>query len=252
MRTILLSGALLLGTVTASFAQTAAIDPVAVTILNRMADNIGALRSCSFRLDASHDELDPDLGAVVRLHDSHEVFIVGPDKMLVNTKGDKGQRGFWYDGKQAVYYSYAENNYGRVKAPATIIEMIERIHDDYGVDFPAADFFYPTFVDDLIAQSKRIVFRKTVRVDDRDCFHVVAQGPEQDLELWIANDAANLPVRYLFRNHGKDGTTQYEGTFTEWTMNPELPATMFHFTPPPGARELRMLVRSEKPAGGKP
>ena len=251
MRTILLSGALLLGAVTPSLAQSPAIDPVAVTILNRMADNIGELRSCSFRLQASHDEYDSNLGALVRDHDSHEVFIVGPDKLLVNTRGDKGQRGFWYDGKEAVYYSYTENNYGRVKAPATIIAMIDRIHDDYGVDFPAADFFYPTFVDDLIAQSKRITYRKTVRIDDRDCFHVVAQGPEQDVEIWIANDAANLPVRYLFRNRGKDGVTQYEGTFTEWTMNPELPATMFHFTPPPGARELRMQARNEKPAGGK-
>ena len=250
MRTILLSGALLLGAVTPSLAQSPGIDPIAVTILNRMADNIGALHSCSFRLQASHDEYDPNLGALVRDHDSHEVFIVGPDKLLVNTRGDKGQRGFWYDGKEAVYYSYTENNYGRVKAPATILAMIDRIHDDYGVDFPAADFFYPTFVDDLIAQSKRIAYRKTVRVDDRDCFHVVAQGPEQDLEIWIANDAANLPVRYLFRNHGKDGVTQYEGTFIEWTMNPELPATMFRFTPPPGARELRMQARNEKPTGG--
>jgi hypothetical protein len=250
MKTLLLSAALILGVTTPAFSQSRTDDPKALTVISRMADNIGALRSCTFRLRVSHDEWHHDAGMLVKLNNAHEVFLVGPDKMLVNTTGDAGHRGFWYDGKQAYSYWYGENNYGRVAAPPTIVAMIARIHEDYGVDFPAADLLSPTFVDDLIAQSENIAFLKPVRIGDQDCFHIAANGKEQDMELWISNDAATLPVKYLFRTREKEHVIEYEGTFSEWKMNPDLPATLFRFTPPPGSREVRMVARGEKPVSG--
>ena len=252
MRTILLSAALVLAAAAPAPAppQSNADDPRALTVLNRMADNIGALHSCTFRLDVSYDEWDAEAGMLVKLHNSHEVFLVGPDKMLVNTTGDAGHRGFWYDGKDAYSYWYGENNYGHVSAPPNIIDMIKQIHEDYGVDFPAADLLYPTFVDDLVAQSQRITFRNSVRIDDQDCFHIVAKGADQDMELWVANDAAMLPVKYLFRTREKGQQTEYQGIFADWKMNPDLPVTLFRFTPPPGSREVRLVARNEKTNSG--
>src|SRR5215510_15855650 len=235
MKTLILSAALILVATTPAFPQSNTDDPKALTVINRMADNIGALHSCTFRLNVSRDEWNADAGMLVKLSDSHEVFLVGPDKMLVNTTGDAGHRGFWYDGKEAYSYWYGENNYGRVSAPPTIIEMIKSIHEAYGVDFPAADLLFPTFIDDLVAQSQRITFRKPVRIGDQECFHILAKGTAQDMELWIANDAATLPVKYLFRTREKGQVTEYEGTFSDWQMNPDLPPTLFRFTPPPGS-----------------
>jgi len=74
------------------------------------------------------------------------------------------------------------------------------------------------------------------------------------MELWIANDAATLPVKYLFRTREKGQVTEYEGTFADWKMNPDLPVTLFRFTPPPGSREVRLVARDEKttkPGGRK-
>jgi len=256
MRTCLLSLVLLLGVaspaLSQSSSQSSSDDPKALTVINRMADNIGALHSCTFKLEISHDEWNADAGMLVKLNDTHEVYLVGPDKMLVITTGDAGHRGFWYDGKDVYSYWYGENNYGRVSAPPTIIAMIQKIHDDYGVDFPAADLLSPTFVDDLRAQSDSITFLKPVRIDDQECFHIAAAGADQDMELWISDDGLMLPVRYLFRTREKGQVTEYEATFSDWKMNPDLPATLFRFTPPPGAREVRMVAREQKPnAGGK-
>jgi len=252
MKAIFLSAALMLGAAAPGFPQSGTDDPKALTVLNRMADNIGALHSCSFRLDVSHDEWNADADMLVKLNNSHEVFLVGPDKMLVNSTGDAGHRGFWYDGTEAYTYWYGENNYGRVPAPPTIIAMIQRIHEDYGVDFPAADLLNPTFVDDLIAQSKRIAFLEAVRLGEQDCFHIAAKGKDQDMEVWVSNDAATLPVKYLFRTREKGQVVEYQGTFSDWKMNPDLPVTLFRFTPPPGSREVRLVSRNEKPkSGGK-
>jgi hypothetical protein len=250
MRTILLSGALLILAAPSS-AQTSRSDPGAITLLNRMADVIGELHSCAFRLEASHDVFDSDIGTLVKRHDSHEVAIVGPDKMIVSSRGDGGHRGFWYDGKSAIAYSYDENNYGRLPAPNTVIAMIDSLHDAYAIDFPAADFFYPTFVADLIAQSTRVDYLGEVEVDDTKCFHIIAKGNTQDVQVWIESAAAALPIKYVIRDKGKSQVTEYEGTFSEWQINPDLPSSLFSFTPPPGAREVRVLARNPKPSGGK-
>jgi len=252
MKTILLTGALLLGAVAPLHAQPQSTDPVAITILDRMADNIGALHACSFHLDAAHDVFDADAGTLVKRHDAHDVSLVGPDKMLVDSRGDGGHRAYWYDGTSVVYYSFDENNFGRVPAPRTIIGTIDSLHNAYGIEFPAADFIYPTFVTDLIAQSERIVYRGQVRIGTKECFHILAKGAAQDMEIWIANDAATPPVKYVIREKTKDRVMEFEGTFSEWQLNPDLPSTMFGFTPPPGAREVRMLARDPKRTGGRP
>jgi hypothetical protein len=252
MKTIIISGVLLLCAVASVDAQPPATDPVAITILDRMADIIGGLHACSFHLEAAHDVFDADAGTLVKRHDSHDVTMVGPDKMLVISTGDGGHRSYWYDGASVVYYSFDENNYGRVPAPPTIIGTIDSLHSAYGLDFPAADFVYPTFVSDLIAQSERIAYRGTVRIGARECFHIVARGASQDVQLWIASEAATLPVKYVIREKRKDQVIEYEGTFADWQLNPDPPSTIFSFTPPPGAREIRMLARDSKQRGGRP
>jgi len=233
-------------------AQARSQSPAAITLLNRMADIIGEFHACSFHLKVAQDVLDDTLGTLVKRHSAQQVYMVGPDKMLVNFRGEKGHRGFWYDGIHASYYSYDENNFTRLNAPRTIIATIDSLHSAYGIDFPAADFFYPSFVSDLIAQSQRIAYLGTATVAGKECFHIVAASAVQDVQIWIADDATVLPVKYVIRTKEKGSDKEFEATFYDWQVNPDLPHSMFTFTPPPGAREIRMLARNASRTGGRP
>lgn len=217
------------------------MDTAAVMILDHMAQNIGDLHACGFRLSTSQDAMDRRLFLTVKQLGEHDVYMVGPDRMLIDSNGDKGHRGFWYNGTEMVYYSYTENNYGIMPAPGTIIEAIDSLHRTYSIDFPAADFFYPTFVDDLIAQSDRIALVGSTVVGGKPCFHIAATGKTQDVEVWIANDATFLPVMYVYKDKTGDQTLEYTGRFSNWSINPDMPGSMFNFTPPPGAREVFIL-----------
>jgi hypothetical protein len=221
------------------YAQESKIDTTAIMILDKMADMIGELSSCSFTLNTSNDAIDVDLG-LIKYFNVHQVYMVGPDKMLINSQGDKGHRGFWYNGKQLMYYSYSENNYGVIDAPSDILATIDTVHKNYGIDFPAADFFYPTFTDDLIAQSDEIVYVGKSKVADKDCFHVIAKNEEMSIQIWISDDALLLPMKFVIVYYDINPNEQYEGTFSDWRLNPELPNAMFEFTPPPGANRLRL------------
>jgi hypothetical protein len=218
------------------------IDTTAILVLDRMADMIGSLYSCSLDLDTRNDVNDPEHGTITRFT-RHQVHFSGNDRMHVNSTGEMRHKGYWYNGWQVVYYDFTENNYGIVEAPSTTIATIDEVHHSYGIDFPAADFFYPTFTDDLIAQSDRIHYLGTAMVEGRECFRVVAHGKVQTVQLWVANDATFLPVRYIITDHAK-GNTQSAGYFTNWRINPDLPDQLFEFQPPPGAHRVRMMPRT--------
>lgn len=224
--------------------QVPTVDTAAILILDRMSEVIGSLHSCSYTLRTAHSHDDQDHGRITLFQD-HKVYLTGPDGLHVNTTGDKGHFGFWYDGDQVVYYSFTENNFGFMEAPGTIMETIDEIHHRYGVDMPGADVFYPTFVDDLIDQSDMIHFVGTSVINGQECFRVVAHGKEQSVQLWVANDATFLPVRFIVTEHTMNGA-QYSGAFSDWTLNPDIPPAIYQFMPPPGASLIRIMPRVEQ------
>jgi hypothetical protein len=165
-------------------AQESRVDTVAVMIIDRMASVIGELNSCSFTLNTSTDVKDPDFG-LVKQTEKNDVFLSGPDKMLVHSYGDKGHRGFWYDGVNAIFYSFDENNYAFIDAPDNLIAMIDTINKKYGIEFPAADFFYPTLTDDVLNLFDNIVYLGKKKLNDQECFHIVATNKDMSVQFCL-------------------------------------------------------------------
>lgn len=223
-------------------AQNFQIDTVAVMLLDKMSSIIGELKSCSFKLNTSNDVIDVDLG-LVKYFNQHQVHLVGPDKMLINSTGDNGHKEYWYNGKQLAYYSYSENNYAIIDAPSSIIATIDTVNEIYGVDFPAADFFYPSFTDDLINQSEEIIYIGKSRIGGNDCFHILARNDIIGIQIWISDDAMFLPVKFVISYYDVNPNTQYEATFSDWKINVDIPDAMFEFTHPAGANELLLLKK---------
>ena len=244
MKKLMLSSIWVLFTLSA-FSQTVKYDPTAVLILDRMSDIIGQLHSCSYKTNASHDEYVPEYGMVKQFVNS-EVNMVGPNKMVVNFWGPHGHRQCWYNGNQFAFYDYDENNYGIVPAPATIIATIDSIHQYYDVDFPAADFFYPAFTDDLLENSDKVVYLGTTHLNGKECFHIAAMSKVTNTQIWISNDSYMLPVKYVIDYYTLADSPQYETTFSDWQINPDIPDVMFEFLPPPSATKVRIMSTTEQ------
>ncbi len=226
------------------FAQGKRHDSLAILIIDRMTDVIGDLESCSYKLNTANDIWDPSAGLVKHFAD-YEVYMSGPSKMLINARGHKGHRQYMYNGEQLAYYSFDENNYGVIPAPGTIIKTIDSISDNYGYDFPAADFFYPAFTDDLLEDSDSLRFLGMVKIFGKEYFHILASGKKLDFQFWVTNDAYNLPARFVITYKTERGSPQYHAAFSEWQINPTLPAAMFDFLPPPGATRVRIMSKTD-------
>jgi hypothetical protein len=229
----------------ALFAQEKKVDPNAVIILDRMSDIIGDLESCTFKLASTYDTYD-QMRNLSKKHTNSTVYMVGPDKMLINSTGDKGHRQYFYNGSNLWYYSHDENNYGVIETPSNILLTIDSVFNAYAIEFPAADFFYPAFTDDLIEHSTEIFSLGKSIVNGLECYHILAVGKELSVQIWISNDALSLPVKYMIVYHQYDGNPQFEATFSDWQINPNLPDAIFDFTPPVGASPLRIISKNGK------
>lgn len=222
-------------------AQETKIDPVAVQILDHMSDVIGQFNSCAYNLSTSQDINDHDVGMIKSYSESH-VIMVGPDKMQIKVNGNKGNRGFWYNGSSITFYSFTENNYAKIDAPDNIIGAIDTVSMNYDLEIPAADFFYPSFTDDILESFETVKYLGEKIVDNESCFHLKTTNDEMEVQYWISNDSYNLPKKYLIIYKDKQNM-QFEGTFSNWEINPDIPDAVFEFTPPPKAREIKILAK---------
>ncbi len=222
-------------------AQNKRVDSVAIAILDRMTDIIGDLNSCSFQLERSLD-VKNEFGWEKK-YSIDEVYLQAPNKMLVEIEENQDHRGYWYNGELLVYYSFKENNYSVLEAPSTIIDMIDGIHQNFGIEFPAADIFYPEFTKDLMVEYDNIIYLGEKEIDGQVCYHIMAVDKNINLQLWISNSSYMLPKKMVVINKDENNK-QYEVTFKNWQLNQEIPSTLFDFTPPPNAKNISIMIKS--------
>lgn len=233
---------LLLGLFVPARSQEKTYDTTAIVILDHMSAILGDLTSCRVRLSTETDLADAQLGVVTN-HELSDLSFSGPDRMLLEIWGDKGHRGYWYNGKSLTWYSFTENNFVIIDVPGKTIDMIDSVYNAYEIYFPASDIFNPTLSDDLITQSDYISYEGKTTVDGRTCYQIAAIGKEFSAQFWVADELRFLPVKMVLCLNGDALFKRYAVTFSDWEINPSLPGAMFEFALPPGAHEIAILPK---------
>jgi hypothetical protein len=221
------------------------IDTVAVTVLDRMSAVIGDLNSCSVTIRSNYDITSKDLG-LIKHSDEEQLFLHGPNKLLLKSDGDRGSRDFYFDGNTFSYYSMDKNQYGQIDAPMSLVEMIDTVNKLYGIEFPAADFFYPSFVDDILTDSKELVYLGLTRVDGKECYHIAGKAQDKTFQFWVSDDAYCLPLKMVIVYTGREMNPQYEATLSDWQVNPTLPDAIFTFSVPHKAQRVKLIPLTHK------
>jgi hypothetical protein len=225
--------------------QVRRIDTVAVAILDKMSAIIGDLGSCSVTIKSNYDVTSKELGLIKHSDEDH-LYLHGSNKLLVKSEGDRGSRDLYYDGKTLSYYSMDRNQYGQIDAPASLVEMIDTVSRRYGIEFPAADFLYPTFVDDILAESKELVYLGLTTIDGKECYHIAGMGSDKSFQFWISDDAFTLPIKMVIVYTTKPMNPQYEAVLSDWQVNPTLPDSMFDFSIPLKAQKVKLMPLTAK------
>ncbi|WP_185967829.1 DUF2092 domain-containing protein [Formosa sediminum] len=216
------------------------IDLDAILLFDQMGEAIGELNSVSFHLSTITEEPGTDKD-IKKLYNECDVKMVGPDKMSVKQHSMDTHSAYYYNGKVITYYSFKENNYVTVEAPSNIIDMIDFMHDNFSMDFPAADFFYPTFTDDIIENFNSITYIGLELLGGVECNLAKIENENVSVKIWISAEDHTLPKQFEITYKKKDNL-KFQATFSDWQLNPELNDDIFEFEPPTSARLISVLI----------
>lgn len=220
------------------------VDSVALHILDKVSAGIQNLNSCSFRTTAYYDVWVDGLGYVKHSNVS-EVAMAFPNKIKVHTTGDKGTHSIWYNGSIFTYYTKKNNQYSQFKFEGTIIQVIDSVNNSYGIEFPAADFFYPGFVSDLLNTGGNLIYVGTTPVDDKMCYHIAGNDINGTVfQFWITDDESWLPCKMSISYKEDSGSAQYEAIYSGWIINSDIPPAMFNFETPPSSNKVKLVKTS--------
>ncbi len=223
--------------------KTGVYDERAVEVLDSLSNSVGELTSVSYTLNTIVQEKNSK-GDIVEIINEHDVYMRGPNKMMVHTKGTRGEKNFWYNGISFAYYSYLTNEYDTMAAPATILKTIDLLHKKYNIDFPAADFFYSTLTDDVLKNFDKLLYWGTNKIEGKKMDVISAYNKNITIQLWV--DSANkLPIKFVILGEGKGNRERYEATFSNWRLNPQLPDIMFEYKPTSDAKKIKLQPRKK-------
>lgn len=212
-------------------------DKDAIEHLDKLSETIGQLNSCSYTLNSVST-----IANKTEFVNESDVYFRGPNKMYIHITGTKGTKGFWYNGSSFAYYVYDKGTFDTIAAADNIIAVIDQLHNEYGIDFPAADFFYPSFTDDVINNFSEVLFLGDKKNDGINCIVIEAINDEKILQIWIDKDT-NLPHMMTIVKSDNKGDS-YEAVFSNWRVNPQLPDLLFEFEPP--SNSTRVKLQSKK------
>jgi hypothetical protein len=240
-------------------AKAPAIDPAAITALNKMGEFLRKHPNLQIKADTSTDEV-LESGQTVQLDAQVELSVRRPDRLRLNKVSDRKTREFFFDGKTFTMFAPKDGYYTQFPAPPNLQQLVELLGRRYGIDLPLADLFYWGTDKSGIADVRAAVNIGPSTVLGAKCDHYALRQRDVDWQIWIQQGAEPLPRKLVVTNVEDPARPQHEVAMT-WTLNPTLDDKLFVFVPPKDAHPIEIedaeklarparQGRPARPAGG--
>ena len=222
-------------------AQTKAVDPAAVKILQRMTGYVGGLQTFNVHTrNTLEDELDS--GHRVDFDISADVIIRRPNKLHAERKGDLIDQAFYYDGKTLTLYNPSDRVYATEPAPGTIEEMLDYARESLGLMVPVADLVYRNAFALLMQDvTLAVVVGKSV-IGGVTCDHLLFGRPGVDFQVWVAESGPPLPYKYVVTDTATPARLSISTVMSGWDVTPSVADTRFTFEPPEEVKSISFIA----------
>jgi len=217
--------------------------------LEAMATFLAKAQRLSVTIDCAYDVVQ-DSGEKIEFGERRELTLRRPDRARVDvTRRDGARRGLLFDGTQLTAFDLDEKVYATVSKPGTVDAAFDYFVNDLNMRLPLREILKTDFPRELkdVLGSARLVGEEQLGGAATD--HIAFRGHTTDAQLWIPRDGDPLPKRIVITYRLAGGQPQFEADLGAWNLAPDLPDTLFTFTPAVGAEQIPILVprREKKP-----
>jgi hypothetical protein len=216
---------------------------------NRAADRVEAMarflakaKRLTVTIDCLYDAMQ-DSGEKIEFGERRMVALRRPDRARIDvTRRDGGRRGLIFDGTQLAVFDLDEKVYATVSKPGTVDAAFDYFVNDLKMRLPLRELLDADLPDRLedVVDSARLVAEEQLGGVATD--HVALRGDTADLQFWIPRDGDPLPKRLVISYRLAGGQPEFEADLSEWNLAPDLPDSLFAFTPDTGAEQIPVLI----------
>ena len=213
------------------------VDPESIKALQSMGAALQSLNR--FRVTAAIDsEKVLDDGQSFNAVPFSELLVQRPNKLRVNARSAQAERQLYYDGKQLSLYTPALNFYSTEPASHTLGGLDALFVNEYRMSLPMADLFRWGTENAPSDEIVSALYAGQDLVGTDTCDQYVFRQGELDWQIWIATKDRRLPCKVVITNRAH-GATEYSAVYT-WTLKPTFTNQVLKFTPPKGAKPIRL------------
>jgi hypothetical protein len=222
-------------------------DAQAMAILQRMADFLSQAQRLSVTAEIGFDVVQ-ESGEKLEFGETRQIVIRRPDRARIDiTKRDGATSGFIFDGQTIAVFNAKEHVYATAARPGTLDEAIDYFINDLDMRFPLAEMFSSQLAETLPDKVRAAYYVEQANIAGVPCDHLAFRGDWADIQLWIAQGDPPLPRRVVLTYKDAEGQPQFRAQFSDWNLAPDVPDSLFVFTPPAGAAKIAFAAREPAP-----
>jgi hypothetical protein len=213
-----------------------AIDPAAITELNRMAAYLKTLRAFQVQAEVIREVVLED-GQKVQFASAADMVVERPNRLRLDVNGDRQSRLFLFDGQNFTVYAPKMKYYAQVAAPNTIGELIDRVEEKYELQLPLVDFFRWGTDDSMLGNITGARDMGPSVIDGVTTRHYLIRQEGLDWQIWIQTGDHPLPRKVVLTTTTDEARPQYTAVYT-WNLAPSYNQGAFVFTAPEDAKMI--------------
>ena len=221
-----------------------AVDPGSIQALKHMGAYLQTLKRFRVSTEVTGERVLRD-GQKLQHAAKAELDVARPSKLRARMSSAKIERELIYDGKTVTLYAPAQKYYSTIEFSEPIGQLIERLEERHGVEFPLADLFrWGTPAAPLDKIESAMYAGQDVVGKDLCDHHAFRQG-SIDYQVWITPGATPLPRKVVITNRADEARPQSVSVIT-WNLKPTFQDSVFSFKPPQGAKKVDIAQRKAK------
>jgi hypothetical protein len=212
-------------------------DTRARSILEQSARFISAAPQLRLRAKVAWDVI-LETGERVEMGSTRTITIRRPDRGRVSgERRDGGRMEFFFDGQTATTYRVDRQRYARVELPGRLDAALDHLLLERGFRAPLAALTYSDLAAVLLPRAETARYIGLETLDGVRCHHLAFGNPDIDWQLWVEEGKRPVFCRLVVVYKTDPGAPKFCAKFAEWDLSPEVPDSLFEFSPPEGAQE---------------
>jgi len=247
---VIMSFSLSLAAQSGSPQKKADIDPGAMATLDKMGAYLRTLNAFQVKAVQTTDDVLEN-GQAIQSDRVVDVLAVRPNRLRVEIEGDDMHRLFLYDGTSFTIYGQLINYYATVPAPRTIVELIDTLNAEYGIDMPLADLFRWSSPGSLEKQEiTSAIDVGPSSVEGTSCEQYAFRQEGLDWQVWIQQGDYPLPRKLILTTLTDDARPRHSQILS-WNLAPSFNDASFVFDPPKDAQRIAIAEVTASPSNEK-